>query len=458
MSKVKNAVEARFSNIELTPFKDNEILSVEVNEGVSIPFRAKLKFCSKEKLTKDKLKALLLSDLKLTVKQSDAENTVSRDRIFKGIVVSYHDLGIYQQITENSQKKFIYAYELTLMPELVKLAYKKHSRSFENKNLDEVLQIVFKDEKLAVETNKESNESPLFVDPPVLEGLVLSQAQESDLEFVNDLIRAFGLNFNVVYDRTRNNNKYVFSRGWTVDSGEKVYERKVQFQGNDLGQDVSSTVIEANYFDGQDSFASHFIYDLKSDGRVDFESVLNGDTTPKLSSNLDNYLFLGNLSDKRKSELRSYYEEASYCLNKSLSEKVLVKVSDLVYTPGAKFTLKQYSEDEKFIIVRDALTLKVKNADYNNPEYELTQTCLGFLVKTNDEKRKLLGSVVDVARISHNSSLSDCVLVPVENSHGTAIALTDANARAVTQVNSSNFIVGTVCDKDGKTENYKVKK
>lgn len=458
MSKVKNAVEARFSNIELTPFKDNEILSLEVNEGVSIPFRAKLKFCSKEKLTKDKLKALLLSDLKLTVKQSDAENTVSRDRIYKGIVVSYQDLGIYQQITENSQKKFIYAYELTLMPELVKLAYKKHSRSFENKNLDEVLQTVFKDEKLAVETNKESNESPLFVEKTVLEGLVLSQAQESDLEFVNSLIRAFGLNFNVVYDRTRNNNKYVFSRGLTVDSGEKVYERKVQFQGNDLGQDVSSTVIEANYFDGQDSFASHFIYDLKSDGRVDFESVLNGDTTPKLSSNLDNYLFLGNLSDKRKSELRSYYEEASYCLNKSLSEKVLVKVSDLVYTPGAKFTLKQYSEDEKFIIVRDALTLKVKNTDYNNPEYELTQTCLGFLVKTNDEKRKLLGSVVDVARISHNSSLSDCVLVPVENSHGTAIALTDANARAVTQVNSSNFIVGTVCDKDGKTENYKVKK
>lgn len=458
MSKVKNAIEARFSNIELSPFKDNEILSLEVNEGISIPFRAKLKFCSKEKLTKAKLKSLLFADLKLTVKQSDAENTVSRNRIFKGIVVSFEDLGIYQQITENSQKKFIYAYELTLMPEIVKLAYKKHSRSFENKKLDEILETVFNDEKLAVDTNKESNESPLFVDKPSLEGLVLSQAQESDLEFVNSLIRSFGLNFNVIYDRTYNNNKYVFSRGWTVDTGEKVYESKVQFQGNDLGQDVSSNVIEANYFDGQDSFASHFIYDLKSDGSADFESVLNGDTTPKLSSNLDNYLFLGNLSDKRKSELRSYYEDASYCLNKSLSEKVIVKVSDLVYTPGSKFTLKQYSEDEKFIIVRDALTLKVKNTDYNNPEYELTQTCLGFLVKTNDEKRKLLGSVVDVARISHSSGLSDCVLVPVENTKGAAVALSQSNVNTLPKVNDSFFVVGTVCDKDGKTANYTVKK
>ena len=212
MSKVKNAIEARFSNVELSPFKDNEIISLEVNEGISIPFRAKLKFCSKEKLTKAKLKALLLADLKLTVKQSDAENTVSRDRIFKGIVVSFADLGIYQQITENSQKKLIYAYELTLMPELVKLAYKKHSRSFENKTLDEILETVFNDEKLAVDTNKESNETPLFVDKPDLKDLVLSQAQESDLEFVNSLIRSFGLNFNVIYDRTRNHNKYVFSK------------------------------------------------------------------------------------------------------------------------------------------------------------------------------------------------------------------------------------------------------
>ena len=303
------------------------------------------------------------------------------------------------------------------------------------------------------------NSDPLlWVEKPSIEDLVLSQAQESDLEFVNDLLRAFGLNFNIVYDRTRNNNKYVFSRGWTVDSGEKAYERKVLFQGNDLGQDVSSSVIEANYFDGNDSFEEHFVYDLKSDGCVDFESVLNRSDTPKLSSNIDNYLLLGNLSDKRKKEIRAYYEDACYCLNKSLSEKVLVKVSDLVYTPGAKFSLKAYSDNEKFIIVRDVLSVKVKNTDYNNPEYELTETCLGFLVKTNDEKSKILGSVVDVARISHNSSLSDCVIVPVESSHGTAIALSDANARAVTQVNSSNFLVGTVCDKDGKTENYKVKK
>ena len=157
MSKVKNAIEASFSNIELSPFKDNEILSLEVNEGISIPFRAKLKFCSKEKLTKDKLKALLSADLKITVKQSDSDSTTTRDRIFKGIVVAYQDLGIYQQITENSQKTFIYAYELTLMPEIVKLGYKKHCRSFENKTLDEVLDTVFKDQNLVVDTEKDNS-------------------------------------------------------------------------------------------------------------------------------------------------------------------------------------------------------------------------------------------------------------------------------------------------------------
>lgn len=185
MSKIKNAVTARFSNIELNPFKDNEILSLEVNEGISIPFRAKLKFCSKEKLTKDKLKALLSSDLKITLKQTNAEGTTTRDRIFKGIVVSFQDLGIYQQITENSQKIFIYAYELTLMPEIIKLGYKKHNRSFENKNLDEVLETVFKDENLVVDTAKENHDSQLWVDKPLVDDLVLSQAQESDLEFVN---------------------------------------------------------------------------------------------------------------------------------------------------------------------------------------------------------------------------------------------------------------------------------
>ena len=456
MTKIKNAVTARFSNIELNPFKDNEILSLEVNEGISIPFRAKLKFCSKEKLTKDKLKALLSSDLKITLKQTNAEGTTTRDRIFKGIVVSFQDLGIYQQITENSQKIFIYAYELTLMPEIVKLGYKKHNRSFENKNLDEVLETVFKDENLVVDTAKENHDSQLWVDKPLIDDLVLSQAQESDLEFVNGIIRTFGLNFNVIYDRERGNNKYVFSRGWFVDTGAKVYESKANFQGNDLGQDISSAVIEANYFDGNDSFEEHFIYDLKSDGVADFFESLNESEDSEITSICDSYLSLGNLSYKRKNEIRSYFENSYYCLKKSLSEKVLVKVSDLVYTPGSKFSLKAYSENEKFMIVREVLNVKVKNTDYNNPEYELTQTCLGLLVKQNDEKRKLLGSVVDLARINLESSLSDCSLVSFDNKKGTAVALSQSNVSNVLQEPNFNFVIGTVCDKESRTANYSV--
>lgn len=304
MSKVKNAIEVSFSNIEHSPFKDNEILSLEVNEGISISFIAKLKFCSKVKLTKDKLKALLTADLKITVKQSDADST-TRDRIFKGIVVSFQDLGIYQQITENSQKTFIYAYELTLMPEIVKLGYKKHNRSFENKTLDEVLDTVFKEQNLIVDTAEDNIEPQLWVEKPAIEELVLSQAQESDLEFVNELLRSFGLNFNVIYDRKSSNNKYVFSRGWSVDTGAKVYENKSTFQGNELGQDVSSSVIEANYFDGKDSFEEYFVYDLKSYGSVDFESSLNEEEKVASSLNLNNCLTMGNLSDKRKNEICS---------------------------------------------------------------------------------------------------------------------------------------------------------
>lgn len=458
MSKIKNAVTARFSNIELNPFKDNEILSLEVNEGISIPFRAKLKFCSKEKLTKDKLKALLSSDLKITLKQTNAEGTTTRDRIFKGIVVSFQDLGIYQQITENSQKIFIYAYELTLMPEIIKLGYKKHNRSFENKNLDEVLETVFKDENLVVDTAKENHDSQLWVDKPLVDDLVLSQAQESDLEFVNGILRTFGLNFNVIYDRERGNNKYVFSRGWSVDTGAKVYESKANFQGNDLGQDISSAVIEANYFDGNDSFEEHFIYDLKSDGGADFFESLNESEDSEISSISDSYLSLGNLSYKRKNEIRSYFENSYYCLKKSLLEKVLVKVSDLVYTPGSKFSLKAYSENEKFMIVRDVLNVKLKNTDYNNPEYELTQTCLGLLVKQNDEKRKLLGSVVDLVRINHDSLLNDCCLVQFDSKKSATAALAQPYVSNVPGESNFSFVIGTVCDKDSRTANYIVYK
>lgn len=458
MTKIKNAVIARFSNIELNPFKDNEILSLEVNEGISIPFIAKLKFCSREKLTKDKLKALLSADLKITLEQSDADGTTTRDRIFKGIVVSFQDLGIYQQLTENSQKIFIYAYELTVMPEIVKLGYKKHSRSFENKNIDELLETVFKDENLVVDTAKENHESQLWLDKPLIDDLVLSQAQESDLEFINGLLRSFGLNFNVIYDRERGNNKYVFSRGWSLDTGSKVYESKTNYQGNDLGQDISSSVIEANYFDGNDSFEEHFIYDLKSDGAVDFEELLNEAEEPNTTSIRDSYLSLGNLSYKRKKEICSYFENAYYCLKKSLSEKVLVKVSDLVYTPGSKFSLKAYSENEKFMIVRDVLNVKVKNTDYNNPEYELTQTCLGLLVKQNDEKRKILGSVVDLVRINHDSSLNDCALAPFDKKKGAAVALSQSYVSNVLENNNFNFVIGTVCDKESRTANYVVVK
>lgn len=455
MSKVKNAIEVSFSNIEHSPFKDNEILSLEVNEGISISFIAKLKFCSKVKLTKDKLKALLTADLKITVKQSDADSTTTRDRIFKGIVVSFQDLGIYQQITENSQKTFIYAYELTLMPEIVKLGYKKHNRSFENKTLDEVLDTVFKEQNLIVDTAEDNIDPQLWVEKPAIEELVLSQSQESDLEFVNELLRSFGLNFNVIYDRKRSNNKYVFSRGWSVDTGAKVYENKSTFQGNELGQDISSSVIEANYFDGKDSFEEHFVYDLKSDGSVDFESSLNEEEKVASSLNLNNCLTMGNLSDKRKNEICSYFDSSDFCLKKSLTEKVIVKVSDLVYTPGSKFSLKAYSDNEKFIIVRDVFSVKVKNTDYNNPEYELSQTCLALTVKQNDEKRKILGSVVDVVRLNHNSNLNDCVLVPIDNKSGATVALSQSQVSNASYSTDSIFVIGTVCDKDCKTANYK---
>lgn len=458
MTKIKNAVTARFSNIELNPFKDNEILSLEVNEGISIHFIAKLKFCSKEKLSKDKLKALLLSDLKLTVKQTDANNTTTRDRIFKGIVVSFQDLGIYQQITENSQKKFIYAYELTLTPELVKLAHKKHCRSFENKNLDEVLDTVFNDEQLAVDTAKGNINSQLWVDKPLIEDLVLSQAAETDLEFVNGLLRAFGLNFNVIYDRALGSNKYVFSRSWNVDTGSKVYESKEQFAGNSNGQDVSSFVIEANYFDGNDSFEEHFIYDLKSDATVDFGDALQDVEKVTSVSVIELERNSANLSDKGKDKIRSYYEQSSLCLKKSLSEKILVKVADLVYTPGAVFTLKQYSDNDKYIIVRDVLSVKVKNNDFNNPEYELLETCLGLNVKQNDENRKILGSVVDLARIGHDSSLSDCGLVEVSNKLK-LVATTPVDKAVYPSPDiSSNFVTGVVCDKESRTANYIVYK
>ena len=459
MQNIRNTVTVSFKKKELNLFRDEDILSLDVNDGLSIPFVAQLSFITERRLSKNELKSYLQQSVEITVKQCSNDYSVARHRTLLGIVSSLTDNGKYQQGMENSQRKDYFSYELTVVPEIVKLSSAQKTRSFPSVKVEKVISDIFSDYGLHAVTG----DSELWEKNSLTDDLILTQTKESDFEFINRLSRAFGLNYSVVYNKNNSCNDYIFSRGFTTDKGSKVFQNSSGKISDLTGQTMSAQLYSQN----QKFFDSHCIDDIKST----ISAGIGQEADKDRCSFTDKFLTKGVMTSKIKSDLEDFYFENENCLVKSLNEKVLINTADLSFVPGVKFSVTDYSDDDEYLVIRTALNINTKNYQVKITDYDIREVCLALKVDKDTAHHSILGSLVDIQRISERSSLKDILSAEKENntasnqitedssSMGALSGVFSGSLRFGSKSNTAefSFVEGYVCDKSGHYADYKKK-
>ena len=355
--------------------KSNDIAdvaySVEVSEGISYPFTLKLTVLSSLKPSRTELKNdLLFSKYTVTLRQdnesSDAVSArVKRERKFKGIVTSYAFRGSVP--SAQNLEKSCYVYELTIEPELVLLSLKKRTCHYSGMSVIEIIQDLFK--KHDLQSYCEIDLSHFGQDKFDDKSFVFEQNQETDLEFLNRILRQFSINY--CFDDSRDDYKVSFSRSSSVYS-----HFPVTTQEDTTKDTVVNAIVNPNLElkAGDNSYIFNAYYkgsSLQGSIYSDEEDAFFSD---KVESNLNTDI-AGN------SKQLYYINESHNKIRNILDEYLVLSASDLVFASGVNFLLKDEVScfnNCQCLIVRSYLKFNVAYPSYfaSSDLYEKTESTL----------------------------------------------------------------------------------
>ncbi|MGN0902694.1 MAG: contractile injection system protein, VgrG/Pvc8 family, partial [Succinivibrio sp.] len=210
MQAFKSSIEAKFKNSSLIFIENTNILGIELNEGISIPFNLRLDFITDKRLNLAQLKGLLSEEITVNLKQVSSDPLVlkSYSRSLHGLITAYEEHGLYNRGVGSSAK--MYKYSLTIMPEIIRLANSGKQRSFTDSSVIDVIKSVLEEHGIDCDCDTAN----LWTEKPEFNTLVFTQSDESDLEFINNLCSDFGINYSIEFNKESNKNKVVFSRGY----------------------------------------------------------------------------------------------------------------------------------------------------------------------------------------------------------------------------------------------------
>ncbi|MGN0903451.1 MAG: contractile injection system protein, VgrG/Pvc8 family, partial [Succinivibrio sp.] len=416
MANFKNSVEAEFQNSSINLINSNYILSVDLTEGISIPFVLNIEFLTDTKQKISALKALLDQAVTVTLYQYSSDKSIAKSyvRDVHGVVTAFEDHGVYN--IDNGNAKRMYRYTLTVMPEIIRLSSKSHQRSFTDKSVVQVIDSILGEYGI----QSDSNNNNLWTDRPDNTSLVFTQTKETDLEFLNKLCSDFGINYTVEYDRKSRNNIYSFSRGYITRKDSSV------------ALNVSMTPDDKLSF-----FDQHVVDDIVTSCAVAYEDKNNDE---KRDFTYDfNFLFNDVDSDKKRKSIRDYCSKSRQAFKDNLNEKTLIRANDLSYVPGVMLQVKDYDDSATYTIARTCLKIYSLEQDPKVGNFAFRQTLLCL----NKLNKDLLGSVYQLPRINLDSSLADIRI------HEDPQIGHDSEFYS-SSVNDYSFCVGTVSNESGE--------
>ncbi|MGN0893643.1 MAG: contractile injection system protein, VgrG/Pvc8 family, partial [Succinivibrio sp.] len=418
MQAFKTSIETKFKNRSLQVVKNANILGAELNEGISIPFILSLDFINEQRLNLTKLKSLLSEEITVTLRQLSSDPLANRSytRTLHGIITNYEECGVYSKGI--GEKAKMYRYSLTIRPEIVKLANSNGNRSFTDSTVTDVIKSILSEYSIDCDLDNPK----LWTDKPLFNSLVFTQADESDLDFLNNLCSDFGINYTVEYNREKDNNKIVFSRGYLTGIG---FDKTLSVQINPT---------KSSFFD------EHTLEDIVSSGSLPYD-VKNNEKLKDYTYAF-NFLLNDTDSDNDRKQVIDYCRKSRLALIENLSDKTLIRANDLNYEPGAILRVPDYDDTAYYTVLRSHIKIFSLGEDPAVSEFSFMQT-VSCLSKKNTD---ILGAVANLSRVTPESKPSDLRLVESE------CEIRRKNHKpALSSGSNTSFCVGTVCDETGSS-------
>lgn len=438
--------------------------SVEVTEGVSIPFDLKLTIFTTYQPTRSELRDhLLMSNYTVTLRQGNADDSslsqsakVQRERVFKGIVTSYQYKAKSPSLP-NADKP-CYVYELTIAPEMSLLAMNRRTAHYCGKKVSEIIEELFKHHGL--EANCKIDASLLGTDPLDDTSFVFEQNNETDLDFLQRLCYQFSLNYTFVYANGVCN--VVFSRvsllcnDFPVNVSPSIVDANLQKDKTTAGATVVQAFVNPN-IELEASNRSYF-QDVAYKGGVAQGSIFSQDSAlDSLRYNLQSNI---NTDIAGNAKQLSYLKESFSKTKEKADEYLVAKSSDLVFASGVHFRINdEYSiyNGSQCTVIRSYFKFNVKypvslaKVDSVSPSESPLYLRL-VAIPSSNSTNDVLGPLNVFARLNNTTGVDDCFAVEVLKKDSTApVYSAEQNLKTVTGVVCNS--AGDITDKDPVSRN-----
>lgn len=176
-------------------FDDFYVYSIEITEGITMPYKAILSILTVEPYKRNTLKEMLQKSVSIKIEQKFDDKTFNI-RYLKGIVTYFQDKGvIFSEEGIGKDRKNCSHYMVTVESSLSLMSSKNKTRTFKGKTPLEVIKEVGKEYNIEFEDVCQ-NKPDYYGSKDV----IFQQRNESDLRFLNRIFLAYGLNYYFYHD------------------------------------------------------------------------------------------------------------------------------------------------------------------------------------------------------------------------------------------------------------------
>ena len=350
------------------------VMSAEVNEGISIPFKIILNVACSCQYSKRQCLSLINSPViyRHFIKFSDTDDSRQsvRERRLEGIITSVTVKGTVKfdfTIPFKKDSNNYSLYEVVIEPALSTLAFTCNRKKTLFSSFKDKLSCAIS-EQIGYEKHpsfdKDNEESSFDGNARYFD---LSDSSLSDLAYINTLCFAYGINYNFAYVKTGDNYRFkpYFSRGsQTLSPGSSIADGTGQLL--DTGT-ITGCVVNP---DLRCSLSQNVVNQIFS----------SSDMNSFIPESYSNFNLLGHDQDVHQELIDNYrkFQNASvkgchFCQQ----EKVLLLASDIRFTPGTFLEFDKNTQGidtDKYLILRSVSKI-VCNINYPDNEQYSAQSC-----------------------------------------------------------------------------------
>ena len=486
-SEIDNTYSGKDSS-ECTKISDCKAYKINLQEGLSAPFEAKVSLLVTKKIKSDYLNHLLGKPISIELRrETNLKEMHIGTRKLTGVIVSFVFDGIVATQSSNDASGITihtdcYSYTLTIVSRMHLLSLNKRTKTYVDSNrimsfVDVVNEIFMNYEGcLLADTQKIVDKYALLK----TQAIIYQQVNESDLDFINRLCLVYGINYNTYYDAEKFKEKVVFSCDSDTDiSGVGKDSKKtspVLDFNNGLMTSVNCQVDYKNNLEPKGQFLLHRAFYEENITQNILNEGIDDIASSKLGIEIiKNIYFSSRTLTKTISELnvegKKTVDEIEADIIKSSyeglvtnnSNRFIAQSSDFVFVPGVKITIPNYIDETKdeFLITRTELKFRLKidgeyiDSNIKNEDSEIEKNLVGIKCKSDTK----LGSFCSFPMLNELSGASFSETDPFDIISRKYISQSKSVTNYVTASNHCQYYIGTVCDSNGEitTKNGQVK-